>query len=243
MEHELWFTALLNDFLAAPANAVLTALGFHAEARPWPNWFAMELLVALFLVVLFAAIRPGFSVDKPSKMQHLFEVIYEFLHGQAEDFIGHHQGPKYVGYFGTVFVFILFMNLIGLIPTFESPTMFVYVPCGVALATFCYYHWQGIKEHGIFKYLAHFAGPMPALALLMIPIEIISHLARPLSLTIRLYANMFAGEQVTVAFMKLVPILVPVVFMALHVFVSFLQAYIFTMLSMVYVGGAVAHEH
>jgi F-type H+-transporting ATPase subunit a len=175
-------------------------------------------------------------------MQHIFEVIYEFLDGQADEVIGH-QGKKYVAFFGTVFIFILFSNLLGIVPTFESPTMFPYVPCGCAVAAFLYYNIQGVKEQGILKYLGHFAGPMPAIAPLMIPIEIVSHLARPLSLTIRLFANMYAGEMVTLVFMSLVPVVVPALFMGLHVFVSLLQAYVFTLLTMMYVGGAVAHEH
>jgi F-type H+-transporting ATPase subunit a len=102
---------------------------------------------------------------------------------------------------------------------------------------------MGVQANGIGKYLAHFAGPMPLLAPLMIPIELVSHLARPLSLTIRLWANMFAGEQVTMVFLRLTLLAVPAVFMGLHVFVSFLQAYIFMLLSMMYVAGATADEH
>jgi F-type H+-transporting ATPase subunit a len=117
------------------------------------------------------------------------------------------------------------------------------VPAGCAIATFFYYNIVGVQANGILKYLAHFAGPMPLLAPLMIPIELVSHLARPLSLTIRLFANMFAGEQVTLVFLKLTFFLVPAVFMGLHVFVSFLQAYIFMLLTMMYVAGAVSHEH
>ena len=108
-----------------------------------------------------------------------------------------------------------------------------------------------MRENGAGKYLAHFAGPKvfdnwfanTLLAILMIPIEIISHLARPMSLTIRLFANMFAGEKVTVVFLSLTYLFFPALFMGLHVFVGFLQAYIFALLTMVYVGGAVAHEH
>ena len=108
---------------------------------------------------------------------------------------------------------------------------------------FVYYNWTGIRDLGFFKYLAHFAGPVWWLAPLMIPIEIISHLARPLSLTIRLFANMFAGEQVTMAFMSLIPLFIPAIFMGLHVFVGFLQAYIFALMAMIYVGSALAEEH
>jgi F-type H+-transporting ATPase subunit a len=110
------------------------------------------------------------------------------------------------------------------------------------MAAFLYYNIEGARSQGLFKYLAHFAGPVWWLAPLMIPIEIISHLARPMSLTIRLFANMFAGEQVTVIFLGMVPVVIPAIFMGLHVFVSFLQAYIFMLLTMVYVQGATAHE-
>ncbi len=100
------------------------------------------------------------------------------------------------------------------------------VPLGLAVAVFLYYHWMGLREQGVGRYLIHFAGPLPALAWLMIPIELISHLARPLSLTVRLFANMFAGEKVTLTFLSLTFIVAPAIFMGLHVFVAFLQAYI-----------------
>ena len=110
------------------------------------------------------------------------------------------------------------------------------------MIVFLYYNWMGIRANGAGKYAAHFAGPSIYLAPLMIPIEIISHLARPLSLTIRLFANMFAGEKVPIVFLSLTYLIAPAVFMGLHVFVGFLQAYIFALLTMVYVGSAVAHE-
>jgi F-type H+-transporting ATPase subunit a len=111
------------------------------------------------------------------------------------------------------------------------------------VATFLFYNWLGVRKQGPWNYLKHFAGPQLLLAPLLVPIEIISHVARMLSLTVRLYANMFAGEQVTLTFMSLVPIIVPLPFMGLHIFVGVLQAYIFTLLAMVYVSGAIAHEH
>jgi F-type H+-transporting ATPase subunit a len=239
-ETELWLTKLFNDYLAGLGNAALGFVGMHAE-RPWANFIVMELLVALIIIVLFAILRPALSADKPGKLQHIFELVYQFLYGESEDQV--HHGHRYIGYFGTIFLFILFMNLIGVVPGFESPTMSPSVPLGCAAATFLYYNWMGIRENGIGKYLAHFAGPMPILAPLMIPIEIISHLARPLSLTIRLYANMYAGEQVTLAFLSLVPLVIPAAFMGLHIFVSLLQAYIFMLMTMMYVAGATAHEH
>jgi F-type H+-transporting ATPase subunit a len=117
------------------------------------------------------------------------------------------------------------------------------VPAGLAICTWLYYHAQGFRELGPTKYLAHFMGPILALAWLMIPIEIIGHFARMLSLTVRLYGNMLAGEQITNAFIGLTYLVVPVVFMGLHVFVAFLQAYVFSLLTMIYVGMATSHEH
>ena len=239
--HEIWITKLFNDYLAGAGNAALALVGQPAQPRPWANYITMELLVVVLMMVLFALIRTQLSADEPGKLQHCFELIYEFLRGQAEDFVGPRAG-KYVPYFGTIFLFVLFANLIGIIPGLESPTMFPYVTAGCALATFVYYNAMGVSALGL-GYLKHFVGPSWALAILMIPIEIVSNLARPLSLTVRLYANMFAGEQVTTVFLGLTKFVVPVVFMGLHVFVALLQAYIFALLTMVYVGGAVSHEH
>jgi F-type H+-transporting ATPase subunit a len=243
-ENELWLTAFFNEHLAGVANSILGVFGIMAKdpAKPWENWIVMELLVVAILLVLVAVLRSGFSVDKPGKLQHLFEVLYGFLKNTSDE-IGIHHGDKYVPYFGTLFIFILFMNLLGVIPTFESPTMTPAVPAGLALCTFAYYHTTGVRELGIGRYLAQFLGPIPLLAPLMVPIELVSHMARPLSLTIRLFANMFAGEQVTTAFLGLTYLVFPAVFMGLHLFVAFLQAYIFTLLTMIYVSIATSHEH
>jgi F-type H+-transporting ATPase subunit a len=243
-EHELWLTRLFNEYLAGPANAVLGMFGMHAHdpAHPWENWLVMEILVVLLIMIAVAVLRGSLSVDKPGKMQHLVEVIWSFLGEAAHDAGLHHPG-KFLPYFATLFFFILICNLIGVIPSFESPTMVPSVPAGCALATFVYYNFWGFREQGVGPYLKHFAGPMPVLAPLMVPIELVSHLARPMSLTIRLFANMFAGEQVTIAFLKLTFLIAPAIFMGLHVFVSFLQAYIFALLTMIYVSSAVSHEH
>lgn len=243
-EHELWITALLNNYLAGPANAALGLVGLHAHDahKPWTNFQAMQLLVFVLMLIVFAVAKSGFSVDKPTKLQHLLESVYGFLRGQTDEVGIHHGGPL-VPFFGTLFLFILFCNLIGVIPGFESPTMFPPVPLGCALATFAFYNWLGIKKQGVVHYAAHFMGPIPVMAPIMIPIEIVSHLARPLSLTVRLYANMFAGEQVTLAFLGLTYVAIPAVFMGLHVFVSFLQAYIFTLMTMIYVSSAMESEH
>ncbi|HXK05968.1 MAG TPA: F0F1 ATP synthase subunit A [Verrucomicrobiae bacterium] len=241
-ETELWITKLFNDYLADVGNTLRHAVGIAPEPRPWADFIAMQILVALIIMIVFAILKPRLSVDRPGKLQHTFELIYDFINGQAEEQVGH-SGHNYIAFFGTIFIFILFCNLIGVIPGFESPTMIPSVPAGCAVAAFFYYNLVGIQANGVGKYLMQFVGPMPALAILMVPIELVSHLARPLSLTIRLFANMYAGEQVTLVFLKLTLLFIPVAFMGLHVFVSFLQAYIFMLLTMMYVAGAVSHEH
>ena len=241
-ETELWITKLFNDYLADLGNALRHVVRIAPDPRPWADFIAMQLLVVVILMVLFAILKPRLSVDRPGKLQHIFELLYGFLREQADEQVGH-DGHLYLPFFGTIFFFILFCNLIGVIPGFESPTMIPSVPAGCAFAAFFYYNIVGIQAIGIWKYLGHFVGPMPALAILMIPIELVSHLARPLSLTIRLFANMYAGEQVTLVFLALTSLVAPAVFMGLHVFVSFLQAYIFALMTMMYVAGAVAHEH
>ena len=243
-EHELWLTALFNDYLAGVANAILGLFNVHATnpARPWENWIVMELLVVAILMVLAAAVRSSLSPDKPGKLQHIFELLYGFLKTQASE-VGIEHPEKYSAFFGTLFVFIAAMNLIGIIPIFESPTMAVYVPAGLAISTWVYYHIMGVRELGPVQYMKHFLGPVIWLAPLMIFIEIIGHFARMLSLTVRLYGNMFAGEQITTVFISLTKLVIPVIFMGLHVFVAFLQAYVFSLLTMIYVSMATSHEH
>jgi F-type H+-transporting ATPase subunit a len=241
-ESELWITRIFNDYLPGLGNAALQLVGKHAEPRPWADFVTMQLLVVALLMLVVAILRPRLSVSKPGGLQHIFEMFYEFVKGQAEDQVGH-AAHHYLAFFATIFLFILTSNLIGLVPCFESPTQNASVTAGCAMATFLYYHLAGVIAQGPLRYLAHFAGPMWALAPLMSPIEIVSHLARILSLTVRLYANMFAGEQVTMVFLMLTKFIVPVVFMGLHVFVGVVQAYIFMLLTMVYVGAAVAHDH
>jgi F-type H+-transporting ATPase subunit a len=242
MPHQLWITRIFNHNLAGPANALLDALHLpHNARRPWSDWLVCEILVVLFMLVFFGWVRGRLSVDRPGKVQHTLELTYEFFYASADEIVGH-NGPRYLPFFGTIFLFILLMNAIGLIPGFDSPTMYPMVPLGMAVSVIFFYHATGIREHG-FGYIKQFLGPMLWLAPLMLPIEIISHFARPLSLTVRLFANMFAGEQVYLTFIALTKVLIPVIFIGLHLFVSFVQAYIFMLLAMVYVGGAVSHEH
>jgi F-type H+-transporting ATPase subunit a len=241
---QLWLTALLNRLFAGPANALLNALHLpsHHPRAPITNDFAMELLVTIVLFFLFFLVRARLSVEQPGALQHLFEGLYGFIDNQGHEIIGHHHEP-YTPFVAAIFIYVLFCNLLGLIPGFESPTASPWVPLGLAVCTFCYYNFMGIKKQGPLGYAKHFMGPIWWMAWLMIPIELISNVARVMSLTIRLYANMFAGDMVTLAFFSLVPLGIPVVFLGLHVGVSFLQAYIFALLTTVYLQGAVAEEH
>jgi F-type H+-transporting ATPase subunit a len=144
---------------------------------------------------------------------------------------------------GTLGIFVAACNLLGLIPSFATPTAHIQVTLGCAVAAFLYYNFHGIRKHGIIGYLKHLAGPMLAIAVLMFPIEVIGNIGRLLSLSVRLYANMLVGDILEGVFTRIVPIAVPAVFMALHIFVSLLQAYIFMLLPAIYISLAVSEEH
>jgi len=243
MPEQLWITALLNKYFAGLANAILGVFHLHAHypAAPISNYVAMQILVFVLLVAVFAIARAQLSVDNPGALQHLMESIDGFVNQQSHEVIGH-EYQRYVGYLTALGIFILTCCLIGLIPGFEAPTAVPSVPLGCALVTWFYYHYNGIRQNGA-SYIKHFMGPVWWLSPLMFVIEVCSHLARILSLTVRLFANMFAGDMVTLVFLSLVPIVVPVVFMLLHIGVAFIQTYIFVLLATVYIGEAVAHEH
>jgi|SRR5579859_1864946 len=250
---QLAFTALLNRLFGPAVLALLQALNIHPKhpATPISNSFAMELLVVLLLTLFFIAVRLRLSVERPGGLQHAMEGIHGFIGNLADEVVGHH-GDKYVPYLVTLGMFILCCNLIGLVPGLESPTAVPIVPLGCALLTWFFYHFQGVRTNGPIGYLKHFIGPqdkdMPLvmrllLPFLLFPIEVFSHLARVMSLTVRLFANMFAGEMVTLVFFSLIPLFIPVVFEGLHIFVSLVQTYIFVLLATVYLGEATGHEH
>ena len=244
MAGQLAFTKLLNAVLAGPVDALLGAVGVHPTNphAPVNNTFALELLVVLGFIAFFAVVRASLSVEKPGVPQQFAELIHEFIGGQAETVIGHGY-QRFQAFVTCIFLFVLVCNIIGLIPGLEAPTQSVVVPFGLAVTTFIYYNFHGIREQGIIGYLKHFAGPVWWIAWLLFPIEVISHVARMMSLTIRLWANMFAGDLVTMVFFSLIPIGIPVIFLALHLGVSVVQAFVFMLLSMIYLGQAVAHEH
>jgi F-type H+-transporting ATPase subunit a len=250
-----WLTALINTILGGPAAALLNALGLPPAdpSRPIPVYLAMEIVVIAIIVVLLTIVRSQLSVDRPGKLQQLFELIHEGLGSQAEDIVGH-GARQFVPLLFTLAVFIFLCNVIGIIPTSASPTGYyvpgtsfpmagIYVTLGCALVALSYYHYCGVRHHGVFGYLKTFLGPVLFIAPIMGPIELVSHLARGLSLSVRLFANMMAGTQVSGVFFLLVPAVIPAFFEGLHIAVSLLQAYIFVMLTMVYLGGAVSEEH
>jgi F-type H+-transporting ATPase subunit a len=169
------------------------------------------------------------------------EMLHGFVAGQADSIIGP-GAQRYVMFTTCVLMFILLSNLLGLVPGLIAPTSVATVPLGVALLCFLYYHYYGVRENGL-GYVKQFVGPIWWISWMMLPIELISHFARILSLTVRLYANMFAGEMVTLVFFSLVPLGIPLAFMSLHLMVALIQAYIFMLLTMIYVSQAVAHDH
>lgn len=243
MPEQLAFTRFLNAHFATPVDSLLRVLHIHAARpdAPISNAVSMELIAFVLLLLYFVAVRMSLSVDRPGALQHSAEMVHEFVSEQSESIVGHGY-ERFVGYLSTLALFILLMNLIGLVPGLESPTSNVVVPLGIALVTFIYYHYHGIRANGG-GYIKQFLGPVWWLSPLMFLIEVVSHVARVLSLTVRLYANMFAGDLVTLAFFSLIPIGVPLVFLSLHLGVSVIQTYVFMLLATIYLSLAVSHEH
>jgi F-type H+-transporting ATPase subunit a len=243
MPTQLLFTRFLNHHFAAQVDSLLAA--FHIQPlhphAPITNELAMELLIFAGLLLYFVVVRFSLSVETPGTVQHLAEMTHEFVGSQSESIIGHGY-ERFTAYLTVLVLFILIGNLMGLVPGLVSPTANVVVPLGFALVTFAYYHYHGLRVNG-FSYFKQFLGPVWWLYPLMLPIEIISHCARVLSLTVRLYANMFAGDLVTVAFFSLIPIGIPLIFLSLHFGVAIIQAYIFMVLASVYLSMAVSHDH
>ncbi len=256
MEHQLWFTAILNKLLGGVVTPLLVKIGQLPSdpSSPIPNYVAMEVLVILLILTGVFLLRRKLSVETPGKFQHSMELVVQFTQDMCGEIIGH-DGGRYVAMLGTLGIFILLCNLLGLIPTLRTPTGHIQVTLGCAVSAFLYYNYQGFRQHGVLGYLKHLCGPMLAIAIIMFPIEVISNVGRLLSLSVRLYANMMVGDLLEKVFGVLVPaafpqfigfpiaIVAPVIFMGLHVFVSLLQAYIFMLLPAVYISMAVAEEH
>jgi F-type H+-transporting ATPase subunit a len=243
MEESLGITNLLNRLFSGPVDALLLRIGVHPAnpAAPIDDAFSIELLVVLGFIAFFILVRATLSVEKPSTPQQIAEILHEQVGAQADEIIGHGY-ERFQPFVTCIFLFVLTCNLLGLIPGIPAPTQVAVVPLGLATAVFVYYNFYGFKENGFFGYLKHFAGPVWWIAWLLFPIEVISNLARIMSLTIRLWANMFAGDLVTLVFFSLIPLAVPVIFLALHILVSIVQALVFTLLPMIYLSQVVAHD-
>ena len=175
-------------------------------------------------------------------LRGIMEMLTEMMSGLADMVIGEH-GKHYVPFFTSVFFFIVFNNLVGMIPGMTPATENINTTFGFGILMFLFYNFQGVKENGIVAYLKHFMGPVIFLAPLMFVIEIVSHLVRPFSLGLRLANVMMGDHTVLSVFLDLVPIGVPIPFYMMGLFVCFVQAFVFTLLSMVYVAFAIAHDH
>lgn len=225
MEHPILFLDL-----------ILGKFGLHIPPHVTYTWLIMLILLSLGLL----ASRSISLV--PAGAQNVFEMVVHGLEEFMVEITGE-EGRAFFPYIGTLFLYIWFCNLIGLLPGFLSPTSNINTPLSMALCTFVFTHYLGIKYHGA-KYIKHFLGPIPWLAPLFFPIEVIGHTARVLSLTLRLFGNIM-GEDLVLAILLLLAgkFLAPLPMMFLAVFTSTVQAFIFTLLSMMYFAGSMEHAH
>lgn len=269
-EHLSPITHFVNHYLGGFALAMLSALHIAPGNKelPIPQHVVMGVLVCIILTILALILRSRLSVERPGGMQQIAEILITNpmrlgVRDILEEGAGH-DGPKFIYFVGAISVFILFSNLFSLFPLFDAPTGNVTVPFACAILTFLYFNWQGIRAHGPVGYVKTFAGPVWWMSWLILPVEIISTLARLLSLTVRLYANILSSDLIYALFLGLLtqvftwgwskspvlgvvlgifPALIPLLFIALHLLVAFIQTFIFTVLPAVYVGLATAEEH
>ncbi len=241
LEHSLFVVDLVNRLLGRPLAALAGLLGLKVEdpLHLIPDYVVMVFIVTVVVMLLFWLLSRRLELV-PSPRQSFLEMVYGMFEGLITDTIGP-EGKKYLPVIGTVGVFIFAANFIGLIPGFMSPTSKLNVTVGCALVVFFYYHAQGVRAQGL-AYFKHFVGPIPVLAPLMIPIEIISHFSRPVSLSMRLFGNIFAEELLIIIMASIIPFLLPLPFMAVAIFTSVIQAFVFVLLACIYIAGAVAHE-
>lgn len=205
----------------------------------------MTIVFNTCFVVLLLAVLSFLATRRmqvyPGRLQNVMEVVVGGLHGQLVDTMGDH-GKKFFPLIATLFIFILTANLIGIIPGFESPTANINTNLAMALVVFFSTHVVGVWTHGL-KYLKQFIGPVWWLIPLMLPIEVISHLSRPLSLTFRLFGNIAGEDIVLLVVLLLVPLIVPLPIMILMIFTSIVQSLVFMLLAMMYIGGAMEEAH
>jgi len=242
LEHSLFIVDFFNKIVGKPLAFLLSLAGIEVKNPEHlvPDYIVMCLIVAAVLILFFGLASRRLNLV-PSKLQNILELIIKAFESILVEMIGE-RGKKYLPLIATIGLFILSCNLLGLVPGFMSPTSKLNVTLGCALVVFFYYHWQGIRSQGLFKYLKHFAGPTPLLAPLLLPIEIISHFSRPVSLSLRLFGNIFAEELLIVVIASIIPFFLPLPFMAIAIFTATIQAFVFVLLACIYIGGAVAHE-
>jgi F-type H+-transporting ATPase subunit a len=253
-EHGTWFDFLTkfswwNDF----NHWAEGKLGRVAGTKMFPSGFTLtHVLITMVVVafILWGAAKfakttrtgdKGLVPPRSMNLSNFFETMAESVFGMVEGAMGEKNAQKFFPLIAALFFFVIFNNFCALIPGFIAPTDTLKTNVGIALAVFFLTHYYGVKEHGL-AYFKHFLGPSPALAPLMLPIELISHLARPLSLAVRLMGNMMADHKVVMSFFALVPLLVPIPFLILGILVCLIQALVFATLAAVYIGMAVEHE-
>lgn len=248
MEHpHLLIVDVINAVFGPVVRAVGGAIGyhFHDPAQPIPFHIAIGMIIVATYIVLALIVRSRLSVENPGKLQLAMEALVRTFLDMLRDWVGP-KGPRFLPLIVTLGLFILTSNYLGLVPGFMAPTSTINTTLGCALTIWVYYHYHGVREQGLWPYLKHFAAPPGAplfIAPIMLPIEVISHLSRVLSLSLRLFGNVFGEELVIIILFGIVPFLVPLPMMALGLITGGLQALIFVLLSMVYLQGAVAVEH
>ena len=248
MEHPVSFlfkpiNALLIAIFGEPSERYLELMGaVHGEVFWLPDHVIMAMLVVVLVGAVLIPVSRRLSVDSPGKLQQVLELVISGLEDLIDDVVGHGFGKRFLPFIGGLAVFIFVGNIFGLFYFVQPPTANPNTTFALSITAFLYYNVIGIRDNGLFKYLKHFAGPLPLLAPLMVPIEIISHLARILSLALRLFGNIFGEHTATGIFFTLFPFVVPWPMMGLGIFGALLQAFIFIMLTMAYLNGAVASE-
>lgn len=204
---------------------------------------AFIYLTHLFLVAVLVLVMAKMATSKltvvPKGAQNLMEAYLAFVRDMIKDVVGESYVSRYLPLIATIGLFVVFANVIGIIPGFESPSGFIDFTLALALAVFVYYNFEGIRANGVIKYFGHFMGPVPALAPLMFPIEVVSHLSRVVSLSFRLFGNIKGDDLFLMVLLMLAPWVAPLPAFALLTFMAFLQAFIFMMLTTVYLAGAV----
>jgi F-type H+-transporting ATPase subunit a len=233
MEHE-------SSILYHPVNALWHSVQ-HQFAWDIPDHVIMALLVLVISAILFPIAASRINRDNPGPFQHVLELVVDGLKGLLHDIIGH-EGDQYLYIIGAFACFIFISNIFGIFFFLQPPTSNPNTTFALALTSFLYFNYQGIRKQGLLHYIKHFAGPIWWLAPLMFPIEIIGNLARVLSLGMRLFGNIFGEHAATGIFMGLVPFVVPWPMMGLGIFGAFLQTFVFILLTMVYISGAIAAE-